>query len=757
MSTLPFLCPCIHRPRTLTSLRHHTQNKSRCPRGLSSDASGSSSFAQSTSSHISRDLLTKLRAYSLRNPPPSPSADPSPPKRHAIQPDYFSRAVQRSDALKSTFAYRKLDAAIQASLALDGGYSAHIQCADHVWAAYTELCDTVPSLPPSLHRQVLTTAIPTRQGTLRRTAASKWFEPRLKSLEHRIFSVLRQLRQCGSPPTRADYAFCLWVFAQTGRYESALSLWREMRQSMQEGDEWLLRLLLSSFLLRSKGRGFVRPAAEAAHLSTQLQNILTDIRQQGVLPSPYLLDRIARILREVDALPQLEAFFRLWYGLDLHHPDRISSEFVAAWGPNAVPPGISTNALNTLVRAYSWQRAPWQSLLVYEVLCHPLPQRFTRPPSSDSQLIAFDEQDEEDATLPFGTYLRPSPFPTRQAIPNTTTYENLISSAYWANNMFLLVHFFNCMVSSELLEQERAFTRLEKTGVWAPPKHRTSALAVYLMGNELMDKHRGWELGYVVNVLRKLVERRQGWIDRAMLALRREREAGGMRGRTIRPRQWEEGRSEEGSLPSSYSRQTQDLNQEQVEEEEHNRERDRDEEGEKDPSDLPNTPNLGPGPFTTPQTKARALIFYLYLMRQSTHQIQYHLDIHLPHALVVVDRTRLNRKEVQTTWREDWQMARLQKVLEARGVRTVPPQKRKGEEAQAPWMRAEVGRAVGMRGRRGRPALTRRSKRQPEPVQQGIFSNPVAAARGALESAASVLVKPLEKMGFFTSDKSGSR
>ncbi|KZO93224.1 hypothetical protein CALVIDRAFT_540216 [Calocera viscosa TUFC12733] len=547
MSTLAFLCPSLHQCRPRFRLRYPDSLRTRqhqrtqpLSTTIDADAAAPPSESSFQGRQRERRLLNALRSYGRKRTrsdlvpasPPRAFADPAPPSpSRALREDYFSTAILRPEALTKSFHYVRLEGALRNPYR-GCDLKAMRQYTDRAWACYTSVCDAVGyrSLSPELHRRVLAGMVPQPgdSRTARVLGKSAWSEPQLRMLDHRVFTLLDRLRTIGAPPRTQEYNIALYAFRYTGRYESALVLLRDLRADGVTPDELTFRAVLESFFSRRKGiKRFVREGGEAAHIMPLLRGIMQDMAALGVPLSPLVLDRLARLLREMDAQAELDQLFRTHYGLDLRNPDRVAQEFLARAGPDAPLPGISTHALNTLLRVLSKKGDAWQALLAFEVLCHPLPGSAVSPHSALDLYPGFPRADkdarirpgtsafaeDEDDDLPWGNFMPLAATEHRQPLPIVSTYDALVACAYWANNPILCIHFLNCAISDEKRVHARAVDHLRATGEWVHPRVRLSYKAVWLTAARVQEKHQAPELRYLQNALQQLVNWRDELLD----------------------------------------------------------------------------------------------------------------------------------------------------------------------------------------------------------------------------------------------------
>ncbi|KZT62382.1 hypothetical protein CALCODRAFT_479264 [Calocera cornea HHB12733] len=518
MSTLALLCPTLHRGRA----------RAHAARALTTAAPLAPSESSTQGRARERRLLTALRSFRKSHAKLIPSAGPPAPRPHThtaptLRPDYFSHPITRSDAYTQTFLYRRLAAALDSPYA-GNDWARMAAHHDILWDSYTALCHAVSAraLPPLLHRRVLLALIPNQgpwgDNLLRLGAAPAGPTAAatriLHTLDHRLLALLARMRDAATPQTE-DYNAALWVCRFTGRYHTALALRDAMRRDAVPPDEATFSHLLDAFFSRHAGAPPVRPAHESHHIAPLVHTILADMSALGRALAPTLLDRIARLLRELDARTELDTLFREHYGFDLRHPDRVAHEFWKNKPPDAQLPGVSSNALNQLLFAYSWRREPWNALVAFEVLSGPLPPRPALAPRSTGDPgtgPAYEEDDEEDEDgdepAARGPVVTEHPLVKRRAWPTVITYDTLLASATFAQDVLLTLHFLCTTLSDERRVHARALARFRTTGRLTIPRMRLSTWGARKAAELLANKHRAADLRWLQDALAQLVRDR---------------------------------------------------------------------------------------------------------------------------------------------------------------------------------------------------------------------------------------------------------
>jgi hypothetical protein len=302
-----------------------------------------------------------------------------------------------------------------------------------VWGQYLELLRFIDAknILPETHQSVLRHCVPPalqlRLSTARRMRAGH--DPRRPHVyEHRLQTVIRNIKATGAQPTLEDYHVILKQFAAVGYYMGAAHVYEELATSNIRPEPKTYGLLLQSLAHRLT---LACPESRRPQLVRQItricRDILAEMWDRGIPFSSANLDLAVRILKETADEEGFAHLMKIGYGIDLDYPDRapigstqhersVATDVLGKVLPNPQP--FSTAALNTTIDMLGRFGNVSKLVQTFEVLTRPLPSQADQHFSQ-----SFDDEDDDygvSSPASIQSYRAP------HAAPNTTTYITLL-------------------------------------------------------------------------------------------------------------------------------------------------------------------------------------------------------------------------------------------------------------------------------------------------------------------------------------------
>jgi len=329
-------------------------------------------------------------------------------------------------------------------------YERYISGVDHVGAQ---------AFPLETHQAVLRACTP-QLGDIRAYTAQllqkrKTTWHRLNHpYEYRFRRILKNIADAGFTPSREDFRFVMSQFAAVGHYTGIRECMDRMEGVGLELDRGTFELLLQAIAHRaSLPASALARSAIVRRLVAVATQVLREMNDRQIPPSPKSLDLSLRILSEVYDLEGLTRLLRVGYGVDLNYLDSPPMNAISAPSTSAgKPSSFSTTTLNSLMETLGRWGQISKMVYAFETLTKPLPA----PAKTDDKFE--DEDEDEDDFSPIQQEWKP-PF----AEPNTTTFNTLIKYCVIHKQPVLARHYASQLMHEELMSTYWLWRKLKVT------------------------------------------------------------------------------------------------------------------------------------------------------------------------------------------------------------------------------------------------------------------------------------------------------
>jgi len=343
-----------------------------------------------------------------------------------------------------------LEKQAKAKQKVEAPYSDHTKIYEHYLAAVN--CQEDNILPLEIHQAALRACTPSssdiRVHTARLLQRQRvgWHQI-THPYEPRFQKIMQNIADAGFDPSIKDYHFIMSQFAAAGHHDGIPKYMRHMRRMGLEPNHqtfgYFLQAIAHRISLPVPTRQ--RPAVIRRLVDAAMQ-VLREMSDRRMPPSPANLDLAFRILCEVHDSKSLTESLKLGYGMDLDYLD--SPPIAAASAPSKstadsspVVLRFSTSTLNSLLETLGRWGHISKMMSVYEAVTAPLPA----PAKPDN---TFD--DDDDDFLPIKQEWKPP-----SAKPNTTTFNILIRNCVDHGYSSLAKHYARWAVYAEHMSINR--------------------------------------------------------------------------------------------------------------------------------------------------------------------------------------------------------------------------------------------------------------------------------------------------------------
>ncbi|KIJ56572.1 hypothetical protein M422DRAFT_148816 [Sphaerobolus stellatus SS14] len=382
---------------------------------------------------------------------------------------------------------------------------------NRVWAAYSAL-DTImgaENIPLGVHQRTLRLAVPPpeRVGAVNaRLARSRRAQSPIPFRhEGRLRTIINNIRRAGELPDLEDYHFILEEFAATGYSDGARAVFREITRMHLTPTPRTYGLCLKAIAYRLTLPIYeVERADVYAEAQKTCSELLDDMASRKIPITRLNFDFTIRIYKDIGHYAAAEHLFKIGYGIDLAHPDRLALEaeesLVDSAEPNKILP-FTTHALNTLIDMLGKAGRIPQLIIAFEVLTNHLPK-------VQDKMVDNEDEDDDPAFYQFSPAgNKPAP-PYPSAKPNTTTFAYLIRSVARANKTMLTKHY--VQLACTFSEEESARLRAELISksankVEAPRVRLDKVMFLSLLGTGSRRKNRPllqWGIFRIEDIMR---------------------------------------------------------------------------------------------------------------------------------------------------------------------------------------------------------------------------------------------------------------
>ena len=389
------------------------------------------------------------------------------------------------------------------------------------WGHYVDLLNYMglEKLPLELHQLVLRKCVPPARS-LRAASArenrARFYPHAPHAYEHRLQTVIQNIRSAGWRAELDDYHFILEQFAAVGHYVGSRRILQEMAYVGIEPQPKTYSLCLQALSHRlTLPYSKVKYPTLIDEATKMARELIQDMRTRKVPFTSVNVDLAIRILRETIDEKGFDELIKFSYGVDLAYPDCLPLEVIEqqtvpkdkssiteVLQPPAYPlQPLSTPALNMILDMLGRTGRISKMVQAFEVLSQPIPK------SGQSPASLFDEDDDDYPINPPSSpeSLHPLPF----APPNTTTFQFLIKHAARAGHAIFARHY---LVQAMRLDRKED-TRLKRdlctlpVAEISPPLlavQRSMFLSVFGLSN--IQKHvelMSWTLRMIRRTLRR--------------------------------------------------------------------------------------------------------------------------------------------------------------------------------------------------------------------------------------------------------------
>ena len=362
------------------------------------------------------------------------------------------------------------------------------------WGHYVDLLNYMglEKLPLELHQLVLRKCVPPassiRAASARENRA-RYYPHAPHAYEHRLQTVMKNIRSAGWRAELDDYHFILEQFAAVGHHIGSRRILQEMAYVGIEPQPKTYSLCLQALAHRlTLPYSKVKYPTLVDEMTKMARELIRDMRTRKVPFTSVNLDLAIRILRETVDEKGFDELIKFSYGIDLAYPDCLPLEVIEQqtspkdesssleilqppWHP--LQP-LSTPALNVILDMLGRTGRISKMVQAFEVLSQPIP-KFGQSPTS-----LFDEDEDY---YPINPPSSPEPIhPPPFAPPNTTTFQFLIKHAARAGHAVFARHY---LVQAMRLDRE-ADVRL-KHNVRTLPVHEISPPSVAVNRNMFLS------------------------------------------------------------------------------------------------------------------------------------------------------------------------------------------------------------------------------------------------------------------------------
>ena len=358
------------------------------------------------------------------------------------------------------------------------------------WGYYVDLLNYMglEKLPLEVHQLVLRKCIPPtssiRAASARENRA-RYYPHAPHAYEHRLQTVMKNIRSAGWRAELDDYHFILEQFAAVGHHIGSRRILQEMAYAGIEPQPKTYSLCLQALAHRlALPYSKVKYPTLVDETTKMARELIRDMRTRGVPFTSVNVDLAIRILRETVDEKGFDELIKFSYGIDLAYPDCLPLEVIeqqtspkdeSSSSEILQPPlyplqPLSTPALNVILDMLGRTGRISKMVQTFEVLTQPIP-KFGQSPTS-----LFDEDDDYYPVNPPSSPepIHPLPF----APPNTSTFQFLIKHAARAGHAVFARHY---LVQAMRLDRE-ADVRL-KRNVCTLPVHEISPPSVAVNRN----------------------------------------------------------------------------------------------------------------------------------------------------------------------------------------------------------------------------------------------------------------------------------
>ncbi|KAN0139978.1 hypothetical protein V8E53_001874 [Lactarius tabidus] len=389
------------------------------------------------------------------------------------------------------------------------------------WGHYVDLLNYMglEKLPLELHQLVLRKCVPPARS-LRAASArenrARFYPHAPHAYEHRLQTVIKNIRSAGWRAELDDYHFILEQFAAVGHHLGSRRILQEMAYVGIEPQPKTYSLCLQALAHRlTLPYSKVKYPDLIDETTKMARDLIQDMRTRKVPFTSVNVDLSIRILRETIDEKGFDELIKFSYGIDLAYPDCLPLEVIeqqtvpkdgSSSSEVLQPPAyqlqpLSTPALNMILDMLGRAGRISKMVQAFEVLSQPIPK------SDQSPTSLFDEDEDDDPINPPSTPepIHPLPF----APPNTTTFQFLIKHASRAGHAIFARHY---LVQAMRLDRKED-TRLKRDlctlpmNEVSPPllaMQRNMFLSVFGLSN--VQKHvqlMSWTLRMIRRTLRR--------------------------------------------------------------------------------------------------------------------------------------------------------------------------------------------------------------------------------------------------------------
>jgi hypothetical protein len=389
------------------------------------------------------------------------------------------------------------------------------------WGHYVDLLNYMglEKLPLELHQLVLRKCVPPARS-LRAASArenrARFYPHAPHAYEHRLQTVIKNIRSAGWRADLDDYHFILEQFAAVGHHVGSRRILQEMSYVGIEPQPKTYSLCLQALAHRlTLPYSKVKYLALIDETTKMARELIQDMRTRKVPFTSVNVDLAIRILRETIDEKGFDELIKFSYGIDLAYPDCLPLEVIEQQtvpkdgSPSSEvlqPPTyplqpLSTPALNVILDMLGRAGRISKMVQAFEVLSQPIPKSVQSPTS------LFDE-DEDD--YPINPPSSPEPIhPLPFAPPNTTTFHFLIKHSARAGHAIFARHYLVQAMQLARKEDTRLKHDLRTLPLneISPPLlavQRTMFLSVFGLSN--VQKHvelMSWTLRMIRRTLRR--------------------------------------------------------------------------------------------------------------------------------------------------------------------------------------------------------------------------------------------------------------
>lgn len=344
----------------------------------------------------------------------------------------------------------KLEKKAKAKQNVGAPYSDHTKIYEHYLAAVNCQEDTL--IPLEIHQAALRACTPS-QADIRVYTAQLLQQKRLgwhqitHPYEPRFQKIMQNIADAGFNPSIQDYHFIMSQFAAAGHHDGISKYMHYMRRAGLEPENQTFGYFLQSVAHRvSLPIPTPQRAAVVRRLVDAAMQVLREMSDRRMTPSPANLDLTFRILTEVHDAKGLVESLKLGYGMDLDYLDSppINAASVPSKSTADSSPMVSrfsTSALNSLLETLGRWGQISKMVSVFETVTTPL--RVPAKPDKTSD-------DDDDDFLPIKQEWKPP-----SAEPNTTTFNILINYCVENGHSVLAKHYARWAVYKEHMDINR--------------------------------------------------------------------------------------------------------------------------------------------------------------------------------------------------------------------------------------------------------------------------------------------------------------